>query len=98
MEIDFQNLRDQWALKAPTLAKESIQMEYQMDRNLNPHNEPYLNKKPLRSEAEIVSDRAYTFADAVLAKQYPVEYKDWLEENGYFTKWGVVVKTNNKFS
>jgi hypothetical protein len=88
--MNFQALRDQWALKAPFPSKDRIETQMQMDRNANPHNEPYHNKKPRRSEAEIVSDLSYSFADAVLTKQYGDMYKGWLNATGYTEVWGVV--------
>lgn len=88
---DFQTLRDQWALRSPSPCQISLQTQAQMDRNANPHNEPYHNVKPRRSEAEICSDIAYQFADSVLRKQYGGQYNSWLEDSGYVDHWGTVV-------
>ena len=63
-------------------------MEAEKDRQGNPHNEPYPNKRTRRTEAEIVSDLAYTFADKVLGNQYGVEYSEWLKLHCE-EKWGV---------
>jgi hypothetical protein len=89
--IDFQILRDQWALKAPLPDKDTLRYEFQKDQQANPHNDGH-GKKPRRCEAEIISDRAYTLADEVLGKQYPNLYKIWLKENGYGERWGVTIK------
>lgn len=88
--MEFQALRDQWALKAPFPSKDRIESQMRMDMTANPHNEPYHNKKPRRSEAEIVSDLSYAFADSVLTQQYGVMYKDWLRDTGYREQWGVM--------
>jgi hypothetical protein len=89
-EIDFQNLRDQWALKAPLPTKDRVALQLNLDRNANPHNDPYHNKKPRRSETQIVSDLAYTFADEVLIQQYGTRYTLWLKDHFYEEKWGVI--------
>lgn len=93
-EIQFQTLRDQWALKAPLPDRETILMYMKIDQQANPHNDTYLNKKPRRSEAEIVSDRAYSYADSVLTQQYGLEYQTWLRNNRYKEVWGVVCRQN----
>ena len=87
----FQQLRDQWALQAP-ISKDSINRQATIDRNANPHNDNYINKRPLRGETEIISDLAYQFADGVLTKQYGSQYKDWLQDNGYKDFWGTNVQ------
>lgn len=91
LEIDFQPLRDQWALKAPLPDNETILMYKRFDQQANPHNEPYHNKKPRRTEAEIISDLAYSFADQVLAQQYGQTYKSWLSDK-YCEEWGLVCR------
>lgn len=88
--IDFEHLRNELALKFPYPSKDRINMEQGYDMNANPHNDNYANKKPRRSEAEIVSDLAYGFADAFLSKQYTNEYQLWLRENTREV-WGVNV-------
>ncbi len=90
---NFQELRDQWALKAPTPSEADIRSEQQRDMQANPHNENYHNKKPRRNVAEITSERAYVFADTVLTNQYQSYYTHWLRENGYTEKWNVMKKT-----
>ena len=89
---NFQELRDQWALKAPTPSEADIRFEQQRDRQANPHNDNYANKKPIRSVAEIISDSAYVFSDTVLTNQYRSYYRDWLRDNGYIEKWNVYKK------
>ena len=90
MDNDFTRLRDEWALKHPYPSKDRLDSEFRMDQLANPHNEPYHNKKPRRSEAQIVSDLAYTFADNVLLQQHGTIYKTWLSLNGIREKWGVL--------
>lgn len=80
-EIDFQRLRDEWALKSPLPTENQLDMERRLDRGLNPHNDSY--KPEIRSDAQITSDRAYTFADDVLAAQYGREYTKWLADHGF---------------
>lgn len=89
--LNFQKLRDEWALKAPVLSTIKMDFEYRRDMNANPHGENYPNKKPRRDKDEIVSDCAYTFADNVLNKQYPYGYKKWMKETGYEEIWGVMI-------
>lgn len=87
--MNFFQLRDQWALNAPALSKDRLESLRQMDRQLNPHNDNY--KPELRNEAELTSDEAYKFADGVLMRAYPNEYKDWLrkyfEERPHYRGW-----------
>lgn len=89
---DFQPLRDQWALKFPYPATYNIESQLRLDKAANPHNDSY--KPPFRSEAEIVSDLAYHFADCVLKQQYGLLYRDWIKtncvegRNGYKTRAG----------
>lgn len=78
--INFADLRIQWALKH-TPSRESINLQYDMDRQANPHNENYPNKRPRRGEAQIVSDLCYEFADTVLTQQYSWSYREWLRSN-----------------
>lgn len=85
--MDFQTLRDQWAVKAPTPSTEEVEMQASIDRSANPHNEPYHNKRPRRSTREIHSDLAYRYADVVLHTQYGAPYKNWLMANGYEKRW-----------
>ena len=87
----FQELRDKWALLAP-ISKDRIDMQATIDHNANPHNDSYINKKPRRSEPEIISDLAYQFADGVLKKQYGSLYGSWLQDNGYKDFWGTNVQ------
>lgn len=51
--MDFQTLRDQWAVKAPTPSTEEVEMQASIDRSANPHNEPYHNNRPLHLEARV---------------------------------------------
>lgn len=87
MSTNFKELRDQWALKAPTPNKDLIYSQSEVDRMANPHNDPYPNKRPRRTEAEIICDLAYQFADGVLRHQYGYEYSTWLKNN-CTEKWG----------
>jgi hypothetical protein len=50
-----------------------------LDAQRNPHNEPYHNKAPRRSDAQIISDLCFTFADDMLTQQYGSVYTSWLE-------------------
>jgi len=79
--MDFQTLRDQWALKMPFPSASDIDFQRTKDRNNNPHNENYSNKPPLRSTDEIVHDLAYSSADAILMRQYGTEYTAWLSRD-----------------
>lgn len=79
--IDFQTLRDQWALKAPPVGRDEMLSKLRYDQALNPHNDSY--KPERRSETEIISDSAYQFADGVLTRQYGKTYETWLKEQGY---------------
>lgn len=85
-DMDFQALRDQWALKAPLPSKDVVQSQADMDRHANPHNDSY--RRPRRSEAEIISDLAYQFADAALKQQYGWHYTNWLKSQKYEEKCG----------
>lgn len=90
---NFQHLRDQWALKAcPT--ESDIRHQQSMDQQANPHNDNYANKRPRRSQSEIVSDLAYKYADEVLGAQYGMFYELWLTKSGYVTKWNFLRKGN----
>ena len=89
MSIDFQTLRDNWALKYPYPTNEIINQQYQMDRLTNPHNESHHNKKPIRSINKIISDLSYQFADDVLSNQYGETYCTWRKYNDYVEVWGV---------
>lgn len=91
--INFQFLRDEWAVKHK-FTHEQLGFERTKDRNANPHNETYHNKKPRRSDNEIISDLAYTFADEIMINQYKSVYEDWLSENGYTLVWNVYKKRN----
>ena len=84
---NFQQLRDAWALKA-VVAEGRIRSQMQIDMQANPHNENYPNKRPRRTEAEIISDLSYEFADNVLGAQYPGLYPTWMRDNGYKLVWG----------
>lgn len=77
----FFSMRNAWALRAPQPTPERIHTQMELDRQANPHNEPYHNKKPRRSEAEIVSDLAFAYADTILLTQLGDAYKQWLREN-----------------
>lgn len=90
-KIDFQTLRDQWALKAPTPSEAEIRSQQERDRNLNMFNDDH--KPSLRSVAEIHSDLAYKFADEVLHNQYPPAYTKFLNTSGYVTTNG---RTKNR--
>ena len=85
---EFQKLRDAWALRSPVPSKEDMDYEFRKDQTANPHNEPYHNKKPRREAAQIHSDRAYAFADAVLKRQYGQPYMDWLTTYYVEDRWG----------
>lgn len=85
---DFQKLRDAWALRSPVPSKEDMDYEFRKDQMLNPHNEPYHNKKPRREAAQIHSDRAYAFADTALKQQYGRYYVEWLESFYVKDQWG----------
>ncbi len=89
---EFQRLRDEWALKAPLPSDHEMQMEQQRDRQANPHNDPYHNKKPLRDRSTVIGDLAYNFADQILENQYGSYYRDWLRTAGYSEKWGTFKK------
>lgn len=84
--IHWMLLRNNWALKY-TPTKERIEMEFRSDQSRNPHNEPYHNKAPRRSEAEIVSDLCYAFADNALERQFGHAYKQWLVKNATEDRW-----------
>lgn len=86
-DTNFQELRDQWALKAPMPSKDLINTQAEIDRMANPHNDPYLNKRPRRSETEIICDIVYQFADGILLRQYGNHYSAWLRQNCE-EKWG----------
>lgn len=91
--MDFQRLRDEWALKVPVPTKAEIEHQQAIDRNANPHNDNYPNKRPIRSVAQIICDVCYTQADNILRRQYPNEYSVWLEREGYRTnQWGITTK------
>ena len=76
-EMDFAKLRNDWALKS-VVPKDRLDMERQADYNANPHNDSYANKRPRRSDSEIISDVSFSNADAVLARQYGKTYTYWL--------------------
>lgn len=84
---EFQKLRDLWALKCIVIQSQ-IDRERMRDRQANPHNE--FNKKPIREDAEIISDLSYTFADKVLKSQYGRDYENWLQQNDYNEVWHVL--------
>lgn len=89
---NFQELRDQWALKAPTPSEADIRSAQMRDMQANPHNDNYANSKPRRSLAEITSDKAYAFADTALMSQYRSYYLAWLRDSGYKEIWNVYRK------
>lgn len=53
-------------------------MHRTMDQQRNPFNEPYHDKAPRRSEAQITSDVCFAFADDMLKQQYGATYTSWL--------------------
>jgi len=77
---DFERLRNEWALKA-NVSKDTLDLERSLDQRANPHNEPYHNKKPRRTDNQIIADRSYSFADEVLTRQYGRKYTEWLAAN-----------------
>jgi len=85
MSIDFQNLRDQWALKWP-YSESSVAMQRQADRNANPHNDGP-PKRPIREDSQIISDLSYRFADEVLKQQYGIVYIHWWDDE-FIIEWG----------
>lgn len=95
---NFQSLRDSWALKSPLPSKEDLDMQAMFDRQANPHNEPYHNKRPRRTDREIHSDLAYRFADVVLYTQYGQPYEDWLQGAGYAKRWDFWRKVGSRQS
>ena len=84
--MKFDELRDQWALKFPYPSEAHIGAQCRCDLVHNPHNESH--KPKLRTQAEIVSDLAYKFADDVLKQQYGFHYQVWLESHTENTKTG----------
>lgn len=60
------SLRDWFATYAPAPTKEAIQLQADLDRSRNPHNEVGYGKPPRRSASEIICDLAYEHADNML--------------------------------
>ncbi len=89
---DFQTLRDSWALRAPLPGRDQVQGAADLDRAANPNNEEGPDKRPRRSEAEIISDICYTFSDRVLTQQYGTYYQQWLDHSGYEDRWRVTAR------
>lgn len=85
-EIDFESLRNQWALRYHP-SESRIQLQRDMDHRANPHNEPYHNKRPRRTDDEIISDLCFDHADSVLKRQYGNRYMKWLEVNYTPDRW-----------
>jgi len=79
-QVNFEDMRNTLALKC-VVTSDQIDMERRSDRAANPHNDDY--KRPIRSEAEVVSDRSYAFADDFLKRQYGEKYQVWLQLNTF---------------
>lgn len=88
MELDFELLRAQWALKAPMPSEADLTFERTRDMQSNPHNDRRPSLRDRRNFSEITSDCAYEFADGVLKRQYGRPYEEWLEAN-YTLKFGI---------
>jgi hypothetical protein len=79
---EWNKMRNLWALSA-TVSQSCINMQRQHDRDANPYNEDRTGKPKIRSEAEIVSDIRYQFADQALTHQFSSVYTDFLKSSGY---------------
>lgn len=62
---------------APEASKSYVESQQALDRSQNPHNEPYHNKAPLRSETEIRADYAIDFALTILKRLRKRRELDW---------------------
>lgn len=58
-------LRDWFAANAPEPSQDHLDMEYRLDRQRNPHNDPH--KPQPRSPLQIKAQYRFAYADAMLA-------------------------------
>lgn len=59
------SVRDWFAAHAPEPSQDYLDMEYQLDRHRNPHNDPH--KPQSRSPLQIKAQYRFAYADAMLA-------------------------------